>query len=194
MINKIKYKLRYFLGFKTRESIFKILPKYSVCAELGVFRGDFSKLIIKHIKPKELHLVDVWESLYGDFYPNWGVYTNFGNLKTKDAYNETLEKIKGANYKIHTGDDLEYLKSISNHYFDWVYIDSSHEYEHTFRELELLNQKVKPFGIIAGHDWHTDESHPHYGVAKAVKEFCVNKNWKVIYNDNEMQWAIKKAE
>lgn len=194
MIAKIIYKLKQGLGFSTRESLFKILPKNAVCAELGVFKGDFSRLILKHAKPREAHFVDVWWVLFGEHYPDWGAYTDYGKLKTRAAYEEAESKIKPfpGKHVIHAGSDLDYLQTFSDAYFDWVYIDSSHEYEHTRQELELLKHKLKPGGIICGHDWYDDETHIHYGVKKAVVEFCQAYGWKLIYQDNYLQWAIAK--
>jgi SAM-dependent methyltransferase len=193
---KIAYKLRLILGLKTRESLLRILPKHAVCAELGVFRGDFSGQILKYTQPAEAHFVDVWWTEFGEVFPDWNVYTNFGTLKTRDAYNDAKSKIEAFKCKstIHVGSDLEFLSGMPDHYFDWVYIDSSHEYDHTVKELELLKNKLKPGGIICGHDWYDDENHKHYGVTRAVNEFCKAENWKLFYRDKYLQWAIKQNQ
>ncbi len=182
------------MRLSSRKDIFKILPKNSIFAELGVFRGDFSKQILNYSSPKEVHFVDVWWTEFGEYYPDWGAYTNYGKLKTRDAYNDTIKKIDSyTNSFIYVGNDVEYLKTFSDRYFDWVYIDSSHTYDHTKDELKVLKTKIKENGIICGHDWYNDENHTHYGVKKAVIEFCDRYNWKLIYVDRNMQWAIKKA-
>src|SRR5271169_4348460 len=43
-----------------RDCILSRVPRQSVCAELGVYKGDFSQLILKTVEPKKLHLVDPW--------------------------------------------------------------------------------------------------------------------------------------
>ncbi len=130
MIGKIVSRIKRRLGCSRRENIFKILPKHSVCAELGVFRGDFSKLILRYAEPKEAHFVDVWWLAFGEYYPDWGSYTNHGKLKTRIVYAEAEAKIKAfpGKHVIHVGSDLEYLQTIPDQYFDWVY---SHEYANT---------------------------------------------------------------
>jgi len=187
-------KVRYLFGLKTRENIFKALPKQAVCAELGVFKGEFSEAILSYAKPREAHFIDVWWSLFGEYYPDWGEYTDRGRLKTKEAYEEAERKIRkypGDN-TIYVGSDLEYLRGFKNGHFDWVYIDSSHEYEHTKLELEILHSKVKKDGFICGHDWVDNSSHAHYGVKKAILEFCDEKQWEVIYRDIYLQWIIRR--
>jgi hypothetical protein len=148
-------------------------------------------------KPRELHLVDVWWELWGDVYPDWGRETAHGTLATRAAFEEVsqlardYERDSGARCLVHVGDDREVLAQFEDHHFDWVYVDSSHEYDHTLQELELLRVKVKPNGIIAGHDWYDDPSHPHYGVRRAIDEFCAQHNWCVRGRDAFSQWAIE---
>jgi hypothetical protein len=41
-----------------RKTVLNQLPKNAVGAEIGVFRGDFSRHIVDYVKPKKLYLVD----------------------------------------------------------------------------------------------------------------------------------------
>ena len=69
---------------------------------------------------------------------------------------------------------------LPDHCFDWVYIDTVHDYLTTARELAISRQKVKAGGIIAGHD-HTPGNiitPVCYGVVQAVQEFCVKSGWR----------------
>lgn len=51
--------------------------------------------------------------------------------------------------------------------FDMLFIDGSHEYERVKRDLTLWAPKIKPGGLICGHDFHPDWP----GVVRAVDEF-----------------------
>jgi len=178
-----------------REDFLKILPRYSVGAELGVFKGEFSEQILKKVKPREFHMIDVWWHTYGDVFPDWGAYTDFGKLRTRDAYEQaskTAAKFK-TRTEIHVGEDLDILNEFPDQFFDWVYVDSSHAYEHTRKELSVIDRKIKPTGMITGHDWQPDPAHIHHGVYKAVREFCDQFQWKIFYLDRHTQWALKKA-
>lgn len=188
--------LPFYKGYR-RYDIFDFLPKNAICAEIGVFKGDFSKHILKYSKPKKVHFIDGWWEMYGEYFPDLGSYTDYGNLKTKEAYNtflRNIEKFKNiSDIQIHVGDDLKILQESPDNYFDWVYLDSSHEYEHTHKELLILKEKVKPSGIIAGHDYIEDPTHIHYGVKKALDEFCKTYHYELIYRDDFTQWGIKKV-
>jgi len=49
-------------SFRYRDGTYwlKEIPKNSVCAEIGVYMGDNSELILKIAKPKKLFLIDSW--------------------------------------------------------------------------------------------------------------------------------------
>lgn len=179
---------------KRREDFLNILPKHSVGVELGVFKGEFSEQILKKVQPREFHMIDVWWHTFGEFFPDWGAYTDYGKLSTKEAYDQASRTVAqfDTHTEIHVGEDLEILKSFPNHFFDWVYLDSSHAYEHTKKELAIIDKKIKPTGMITGHDWQPDSKHIHHGVYTAVQEFCDQFHWKVFFLDKHTQWALKK--
>ncbi len=169
---------------KNREDILRILPKDSIGAEIGVFKGEFSEKILNIVKPKKLHLIDTWWK--GE--ENWDWATE--DKSTLNAYNKILlqfkEYIKEGRVIPCVGDDLKTLSSYSDSYFDWVYLDTTHTYEQTSKELKLLIKKVKDKGLITGHDYN------HPGVSKAVNEIVIEKLYKLIYLDNHSQWIIKR--
>lgn len=179
-----------------REDFLRFLPKNSLGAELGVFRGAFSKKILEIVNPQKLHLIDAWWLAYGEIYPWKDKETNDGTLTTKTAYNEVLAVIKecdrGDRCLVHISDDITSLKTFDDGYFDWVYIDTDHSYERTKNELLLLRHKVKADGVICGHDWQPDTGHRHHGVYKAVNEFCGTYGYNIIKLDAHLQWAIKR--
>lgn len=183
--------------YSRREEFLEILPKRSVGIELGVFKGEFSEQIIQVVRPRELHLVDVWWTQYGEYYPNWGPYTDYGRLRTRDAYNSMMRTIQQYNSVrtkiiVHVGNDLEYLRALPNGYLDWAYLDTTHKYELTKLELEILKDKVRSGGLITGDDWYEEPSHIHHGLSRAVNEFCATSEWEVVLRTNTVQWAIQQ--
>jgi hypothetical protein len=51
----------------SRYEALKWFPQGGVFAEVGVFKGDFSRKIIDAVAPKRLHLIDVWKWTYYDW-------------------------------------------------------------------------------------------------------------------------------
>ena len=57
-----------------REQLLEAMPRHAICAEIGVWEGDFSQRILDRTQPAKLHLIDPWryeqdvaykDSLYG---------------------------------------------------------------------------------------------------------------------------------
>lgn len=174
-----------------RKFVQDILPAGGIGAELGVHKGYFTSCLLENAKPRKLHLVDPWYLLGGEW--SWAG----GNRCTVDGligvYRAYKKEIVAGQVQVHVSGDLEVLSGFSDGYLDWAYVDSSHEYEHTRQELQLLKTKVKQDGVIAGDDWRPDPSHPHHGVCRAVREFCELEGFELIYSSaQDKQWAIRR--
>jgi hypothetical protein len=178
-----------------RLSLANLLPKGGVGAELGVFTGLFSATLLDVARPREMHFVDPWWKEFGQTYPDWGLYTDKGKLGTQAAHDIAARRINGhANgtaIKIEIGYSTEFLLSQPDRYFDWVYLDSTHSYDGTRSELDILKAKVKAGGVVSGDDWHDREDHPHFGVAKAVRESLTRGDYEFVGTFPALQWAIR---
>ena len=172
-----------------RQELLRLLLKNAVCAEIGVDKGEFSESILKVAKPAKLHLVDAW----GDS----GRYHDGLKLIVEDKFKDEIKKNR---VEINLGYSTEVLAKMPDAYFDWVYLDTDHSYKTTAKELHILNKKVKPGGIICGHDYIMGNwaGSVRYGVMEAVHEFCVTCNWELLYltiNKKEMpSFAIRKLK
>ena len=181
---------------KPRADFLEILPKQSVGCELGVFKGLFTREILRVVEPTKLHLVDPYWTIYGEHFDWASPHTEQGTLKTKDAHDSARAIIAEHDTKgvceLHVQDDVVFLEGVEDDYFDWAYVDSSHMYEHTRHELVLLDRKVKRDGLITGHDWRPDPSHRDHGVYLAVTEFCDSNGWEIVAIDRWNQWCIRR--
>lgn len=175
--------------FKNRHDILDYFPKDSVIAELGVFKGKFAYYIVRHPNIKEYIGIDVWWSLYGPFFPWKSASTHNGRLTTLDAYHQSLDRIKGYKATLQIGETTEILRKMKDNSLDAVYIDSSHEYEQTTKELKICRKKVRPGGVIAGHDYGSTR---HPGVTQAVNEFVEAQGASIRFEfiDNCNQWLL----
>ena len=67
---------------------------------------------------------------------------------------------------------VEAAARVSDHSFDFVYIDARHDYESVKEDLEAWSAKVRPGGILAGHDYvDGDLPQGEFYVKSAVDEF-----------------------
>jgi predicted O-methyltransferase YrrM len=159
------------------QGIFEILPAHGTVAELGVFAGAFARTILDRAQPAKLHLIDCWESAI-EPWPSYEVQLEH----SRQVCAMFEEERRDGRVEIHKGDDLEILASMPDHTFDWVYIDTSHQYEQTLRELIACRAKVRPGGFICGHDYADTTISRRYGfgVIRAVDEFVDRHGWEYV--------------
>jgi len=168
-----------------------VIPPGGVGAELGVYKGRLSRWIMKFNRPQVLHLVDPWFGRFDSW--TWAE----GDASPSRALGTILmamaHHVDSGRVRIHIQDDLDFLGSPAADGLDWVYVDTTHQFEHTRHELLLASKKVRHGGIIAGGDLVDDPSHPHFGVNQAVEEFLAgDKTWEMVYREGP-DWALQKS-
>jgi hypothetical protein len=158
-------------------------------AELGVHKGHFSQVLLDRLAPQKLYLIDPWY-LQGKQW-SWGD----GNRQVMDALCRVLrtmeDQLVSGQVVLMIENDLDALAKMPDGHLDWAYLDTTHQYEQTVKELELLGRKVKAGGVICGDDWQPDPSHKYHGVCRAVREFVEREQQAVLRIDEPtQQWAI----
>ncbi|MFB5645401.1 MAG: class I SAM-dependent methyltransferase, partial [Nitrosopumilaceae archaeon] len=114
---------------RNRKFLLEMMPKDSICAEIGVQQGFFSAEILKIVQPKKLFLIDPW------------AYYN-PKKTTQARHDEFYEMVKNRmqnkpNVEILRGKSVEMLTNFPDNHFDWVYIDGDHSYEGVKADLEI---------------------------------------------------------
>ena len=177
---------------KRRKNFLELLPKNSICAELGCGKGPFSRLILQITEPKRFFIVDPYWKAYGDEYP-------YRDSETYDYFKRAQDKIRPCeNYQCVTfviEYDTIFLSDYPDNYFDWIYLDTSHQYEQTLKEMPMLKAKVKDEGILCGHDYGRKKRGKYYGNTVAINEWLDNnEDYELYLLDNFSQWIIRKKE
>ena len=160
----------YQLDRNPRNRLLKRLPRQAICAEVGVWKGDFSVRIQRRTKPRMLHLIDPWY-----FEPNlpdrWygGVIAKSQRDMDQICHDVKTRFANAPNVKIHRGTSSDILSQFDDCYFDWIYVDADHRFASVLSDLRLCLAKTKPGGLVAGDDytWGSFEGYP---VRQAVKE------------------------
>ncbi len=164
------------------------MPKNSICAEIGVYQGDFTKRILTIVKPKKLYLIDKWggQKIETDPIELW-----------EERYQSVRKKydseIKKGEVVIKRGYSHVILEEFEDSYFDWIYIDGSHEYDVVKKDLELSYQKVKSGGFITGDDYGVEHIPWGPGLKKAVDEFASTHLIKIVQIKNK-QFIFKSEK
>jgi hypothetical protein len=172
-----------------RELLLEMLPKNSVCAEVGVHRGDFSARVLQIVNPKELHLIDPWKYEQLNTYKEalYGGKARGGQAEMDDRCQSVRRRfeaeIRSGRMVIHRDYSNTVLGEFPDGYFDWVYIDGNHLYEFVRQDLVLSFQKTKPGGYITGDDYQAG-GWWQGGVKKAVDEFIRERPVQLVTIDN----------
>lgn len=157
-----------------REYLLCKMPKHSVCAEIGVHEGEFSRRILSTVNPRRLHLIDPWEQgegLFGDQAVSEQATVDERYTKVKGQF---AEEISAGRVRIHRNLSSEVLDEFEGSYFDWIYIDGNHLYEFVKQDLELYYPKVKDGGYMTGDDYG-NKGWWDNGIQRAVDEFVSRK-------------------
>lgn len=163
---------------KLRETICKDDRSLFTVAEIGVFRGEMSRFLLNQFPKMFLHMVDIWravspDSQYGKSESSARKATDLNKQKQlKTAMDSTSHH---ANRRIlHVGMSIDVGAYMKNDSLDAVFIDGDHTERGVLDDLLSWYHKVRPGGLIAGHDIDVKER-PEWQVRRAVERFRASR-------------------
>lgn len=163
------------IRLSNRERLYAYFQPNRIGVEIGVHVGNNAESLLRIARPETLVLIDPWRA-------DWLLYDGSDvGIPGGDAWDAVrgrfAAEIAVGTVLLERGCGREVLEQYPDAYFAWAYLDASHDYEETARELEVLSRKVSPLGIIAGHDY-CDE---FPGVPRAVNEFVAATDWRLAF-------------
>ena len=156
--------------------------------EVGTYIGEFAIPFLANWKGRRLHVVDPWLC-----YPEYQEDPKFlENLEEKFQIFQERTRMFAHRIQIHRMLSREAEGFFPANSLDFVYLDGNHAYEFVRQDLLQYWPKVRPGGIMAGHDF---ESHgvwaPH--VRRAVLEFFGPAQLPVYYVSGDAHsWYVYK--
>ncbi len=160
----------------TRESLLSHLPKHSIGVEVGVFKGEFSEVILKLVQPSLLLLVDPWCGRIGSGDKHG---ENMSYIDGDTFFKDSICRRFGSNPNVRIARATSaVLAAFPDDYFDWCYIDGDHSYDGVRFDLNILHRKVRHGGFLLGHDYKTSR---FPGVVRAVDEFCKERSTFILH-------------
>ena len=152
----------------------KVNDKPVIMLEAGIYRGYNSKELFRNFNCDELYLIDKW-------------YTSYENGKYKvpemlDYAKTAMSFFDGCDNVIIIKADSVLFKLFKDNYFDYIYLDDDHSYEHCKKEFEKYWHYLKPGGMISGDNLEAP------GVRLALDEFCAKYNLKF----EQEPWKVHK--
>jgi predicted O-methyltransferase YrrM len=135
--------------------------------EVGVYLGENALAMLENMQIQMLYLVDPYELNKG-----YDAVQEGDNLPPEDAF-RISQNLIGNRDNVRWIKETSEIAALRNYGFiDYIYIDGDHRYESVRKDLINWWPKLKPGGVIGGHDYHSDfKPEIHQGVDKAVDEF-----------------------
>jgi len=165
-------------------------------AEIGVKCGQFSEYILSRWRGRRLYSVDPWREFDMNLYHD---EDNVSQDEHEQNYQITARRLKkfGDRTVLLRMTSEEATKEIGDASLDFVYLDARHDYESVKEDIGLWYPKVRPGGVMAGHDYTPREQigDTLFGVKRAVDEFVADKklNLKVTVREPVYKsWMVFK--
>lgn len=137
--------------------------------EVGVLYGENAEKILQRWKCARLFLVDPYITWPMEHYTDCTNTVNF-----EEARMQARERLSEFSNKFFIAETSEQAALMFDTWsLDFVYLDGNHMLDQISRDIVRWWPKVKPGGIIGGHDYG-DRDEPHYkcGVKTAVDRWC----------------------
>jgi hypothetical protein len=142
-----------------RTRLLETMPENAVCAEIGVWKGDFAADIMRVTHPEKLYLIDPWVFVDDERYRQsfYGGAKARGQSDMDAIYAEVRARfapeVAAGTIEIYRETSATTATRLPLASLDWVYIDGDHTYEAVALDLALYGERVKPGGWITGDDY-----------------------------------------
>jgi hypothetical protein len=174
----------------TGRSLFSFLQRqlkqFSIGAEVGVWEGQTAETLLALKPDLVLHMIDPWES--GDSKSTMLRKVNLDDFaKAEKTARDKTERFKPRSI-IHRMNSLDAAKLFDDGFFDFVFIDAEHTYEHVLQDVRTWYPKVRAGGILCGHDYGgRGDKTGRFQVKKAV-DFWANEVGANIQKTSRLIW------
>ena len=154
--------------------------------EIGSWKGRSACFIAVEIynsaKDIKLFCVDTWKGS--------DEHTDLAEIKNDELYDiftKNIEPVKNIIIPIRKS-SLDAVVDFPDEYFDFIFIDASHDYDNVSKDIRAWFPKLKKNGFFAGHDYRNGWS----GVEKAVDDWVNEKGLKLEIQGSEYVWGLTK--
>jgi hypothetical protein len=164
----------------------------AIGAEIGVFAGDMSQVLLREHAGMHLYMVDSWEpdgAAYAAPSGDW--HAKLTRDDQKRFFETAVARTQFAAdrrmiLRERSVDAAEYINGVK---LDFAFIDADHSYEGVKADLEAWAPKITLGGWLCGHDYD-NPAFPEFGVKRAVDEFVAARGLTLELGEN-LTWFAR---
>jgi hypothetical protein len=159
---------------------------FKVGAEIGTEHGEYAKKICRANPQLFLNCVDCYKAL--------PYYKGYETQEKIDSYYESAVKnLSPYQHKIWKTTSMEAVKNFEDNSLDFVFIDGNHYFEFVVNDAIYWSRKVKPNGIVYGHDY-SDQFHVKQAINAYMDAYKI-KHWFVLQKKGLVDsWMFVREE
>ncbi len=156
--------------------------RMDIGAEIGVLKGWYSKWLCSKNRRLKLYCVDSWKS--------YREYSEYRDQKMMDEYyEEAKQRLAKFNVEFVRKPSMEAVLDFDDNSLDFVYIDANHSFPYVMNDIVEWSKKVRPGGIVSGHDY----SEYMFEVKQAVDTWVGENKIKPLFlTQKEKTWFYVK--
>lgn len=174
-----------------REELITFLNPKGLGIEIGVQSGHYSEAILSRTEGLHLIVLDSWRHLEN--------YPDLANSPTNDhlnLMNHTVERLLPYEGRFTLIRELSEtaVQWFKDELFDYIYMDANHSESFVYLDLVRWWGKLKPGGIMSGHDYvNLKDDINDFGVKDAVDKFFAFQGVEVHVVDHPFPtWYVYK--
>lgn len=135
-------------------------------AEVGVWKGAYSEEFCRVVDGVEWFAIDPWAP-----YADYREKKNDAELIGK-AYNEARGRLSPYGCQLVQASSVDAAADVPDGSLDVVYVDGNHEAPFVRQDIETWTPKLRPGGLMAGHDYRVPpKAKPFIQVKAAVDQY-----------------------
>lgn len=178
------------------QALLERLPDGQVSGvEVGVFKADMSDALLRSRDDLELVMLDSWEGGGAAYHADTG---DFHETMTADEMEEcylhstAVAKRYPGRAVVLRQRSADAANEIADELLDFVFIDADHSYEGVTVDIATWLPKLKPGGLLCGHDYANKYSHK-WGVKQAVDRVVAARGYRLELGE-DFTWFVRLPE
>lgn len=141
-----------YTGFlkSSRNDLAKLFAElqFTTGAEIGVCSGEFSEVMLRENPECHLLAIDPWIA----YESPWGYQVT--QARADKRLRRARARLKPyPNVEVIRKTSMEAVKDIPDGSLDYIFIDGLHDFDSAMLDLIHWSKKVRPGGIVSGHDY-----------------------------------------